>query len=144
MKRWQMWAAVAVMGLVVTACVLFDQPGYYDADGIYHEPERGVVSVAADVATGAGATGIPYVGLIGTILGIVGGIGSWVQKRKKDANSAKYIELLSLLREGVKKVTTDKQFVDLIQSFKKEDPVFGAELQKSYEKAKKAAEAPMK
>jgi len=131
-----MYKLLIVVGLCFAAgCVLFDDPGFTDDQGVFHPGEKGVVTRAAEGA-GAASGFIPILGPIAGLLGAVAGAGAEYRRRKANKEAVK---VMGFLKEKINDINTKEQLNKFLN-----DPIvlatgWGKQLKKMHTKLKIAA-----
>ena len=106
--------AVLCSLVLVVGCQLFDSGPTTRADGTVEPGKRGVITQIAEGATAAGGVGVPFAGLAGTALGIIGGIGAWFSNKKRKHTLKSTVELIERLKPKVAEMTGSEDLKNLI------------------------------
>ena len=106
--------AVLCTLVLVVGCQLFDSGPTTRADGTVEPGKKGVITQVAEGATAAGGVGVPFAGLIGTALGIIGGIGAHVKNKQNRRNLAGMVELVDKIKPQLKDLANDEELEALI------------------------------
>ena len=128
--------AVLCSLVLVTGCILFDSGPTTLPDGTVVPGEKGVITQIAEGATAAGGAGVPFAGLIGTALGIIGGIGAHVKNKQNKRNLAGMVELVDKIKPQLKELAIDEDLEALIMK-STEGTKFGDALRKMHSSMKK-------
>ena len=119
--------------LFVAGCIMFDT---YDAQG--RLVERGAISRAAEGGQALGAAGVPWIGLGGSLLGIIGAVGAYVKNRKVRKNGEATVQLLDELKKEAGNIANDEDVERLIVKYAPPDKSeFGKYLAKIHKSLKK-------
>ncbi len=113
MRRNLSFAALCAV-LLMAGCMLFDSGPTTLADGTKVPGKKGVITQVAEGATAAGAVGVPFAGLIGTALGLIGGIGAHVKSKQNRRNLAGMVELVDKIKPQLKELANDEELEALI------------------------------
>ena len=117
--------------LLAAGCLVFDRLGP-DGEVI----EKGVVTQLADGANVAGAVGIPYAGLAGSAIGILGLIGAWFKNNESKRNLNGAVELFEVLKPKVVAMTNREDLKKFIVRVT-EGTKFGRALKRTHAALKK-------
>lgn len=122
--------------LLVVGCTLFDTPGYYDEDGIFHEPTKGTMTKVAEGAKSVSGA-IPFGVLISGALTVIAGAGAAVQTYRKKKDIKEAVGMLAKLKAEIATITTDKDLEDFLNRPSVIGNGFGRALKKTHTALKK-------
>ncbi len=135
MRRNLSFAALCAV-LLMAGCMLFDSGPTTLADGTVVPGKKGVITQVAEGAMAAGGLGVPFAGLIGTALGLIGGIGAHVKSKQNRRNLAGMVELVDKIKPQLKELANDEELEALIMKATA-GTKFGDALKKAHSALKK-------
>lgn len=106
--------AVLCAALLLTGCMLWDCPDRTLPDGTKVPGKKGLVTQMSEGATAAGAVGVPFAGLIGAALGLIGGVGAHIKNKQNKRNLAGMVELVDKIKPQLKELANDEELEALI------------------------------
>ncbi len=143
------WMGLMLCGVILAGCQLLSQPAQPAQEAVRDESGQvitpakeavpattGVIDQVADGARIAGATGVPYLGLAGWVIGLVGAAGTALTAKKGKDDQSVNVRLLNVVKEKAAGFKSDKDVERLIKTFSASNPAWGKRLKKAWAKAR--------
>jgi len=132
MKMKMKWIGVALCGLVLAGCQMFSQPGGVDENGNTIAPTTGLFDQATTAAATAGGLGVPYAGLAGWVLGIIGAAGTAITAKRRAGDAAVTVRLVDAMKNQAAEFKSGDDVKKLLGKISEANPAWGSALKRAW------------